>query len=48
LEQTTDLTSLVGFRVLTSSGRTDRAGVASEALATERWLDEGGTGEPMR
>jgi hypothetical protein len=31
-----------------SSGLTADAGVVSDALAAERWLDEGGSGEPAR
>jgi len=57
LEPTSDLASLVGFRYLTLAGAeppvvlpgTGRAlDAVSDAVAAERWLDEGGGGEPGR
>jgi len=51
-----DLTSLVGFRFLTNddlsaslpgpTALTADANAASDALAADRWLDEGGSSEP--
>lgn len=46
-----DLMSLMGFRCLTG-GTTGRRGAGadavSDALAAERWQDEGGSSEPRR
>lgn len=50
LEPERDLTALMGFSVLTDAGaggRTD-ADTIADALAAQRWLDEGGSSEPRR
>jgi hypothetical protein len=48
LDPAGDLTSLMGFRYLTAGGPGHRAdaNAVADALATERWLDEGGSNEP--
>jgi hypothetical protein len=50
LDPERDLTSLVGFSFLTGDdvGRKTDADTVCDALAAERWLDEGGSGEPRR
>jgi hypothetical protein len=57
LESERELTSLVGFGLLTAvetalirggTSRTIDADTATDVLAAERWLDEGGGNEPAR
>jgi hypothetical protein len=47
-----DLAALMGFSFLAGDpadgGRTSDADAVCDALAAERWLDEGGSNEPRR
>jgi len=52
LDPERDLTALMGFRFLADDpaggGLASDAHAVSDAVAAERWLDEGGSSEPQR